>query len=187
MTNRHYYFAPTAPHIVGAGLDFSTPLFGNSSAPPPFNATGTPDDILNHALINSMAAATTAFFQAADRVNAGVAALRAVRGSPSAVSTQNPIHASAAQGSVGQSGGPWLAGTLYNAVLGGPLCPIPDNGEKWYSITCSKYVGLMKNSTISLNTVTGISTGLSEKHGSQMEALKHFNAVLAINAIAMIQ
>ncbi|KAJ7846659.1 hypothetical protein B0H13DRAFT_2362900 [Mycena leptocephala] len=193
MTDHTYHSAPAASNVAGAASGFPSLSPGpppSSQAPPPFQATmsttvsaATPDQDLDNALIemndavDSMAAATTAFFQAADRVNAGVAA---VRGSQSNVA---PFVASHAQI---YSAGPWIAGSLYDVVPAAPLRAIPDNGEKWYAITRGKYVGLTKNSVVSLNAVTGISTSLSEKHGSQSEALDHFNSALGINAIAVI-
>jgi hypothetical protein len=81
---------------------------------------------------------------------------------------------------------PWLSGYLYSVVPQSPLGPIPDNGEKWFAVTRGKYVGLTKNSAISLNGVTGISTALSERFNTQAEALSHFNAALGINAVAVL-
>ncbi|KAJ7889249.1 hypothetical protein B0H13DRAFT_1888084 [Mycena leptocephala] len=56
--------------------------------------------------------------------------------------------------------GPWTAGLLYGVIPNGPLTAVADNGGKWFAITRSKYIGLTQNSAISLNAVTGISTGL---------------------------
>ncbi|KAJ7856280.1 hypothetical protein B0H13DRAFT_1902733 [Mycena leptocephala] len=81
--------------------------------------------------------------------------------------------------------GPWIA-ALYSVLPGGSLTPIPDNNDKWFAITRGKYVGLTTNAAISLNAVTGISTGLSEKFSSQADALNTFNAALATGAVAII-
>ncbi|KAJ6518050.1 hypothetical protein C8R47DRAFT_1062604 [Mycena vitilis] len=85
-----------------------------------------------------------------------------------------------------RSSEPWLAGYLFNVVPAAPLSPIPDNGNKWFAITRGKYVGLTKNSAISLNAVTGVSTGLSDKFTTQDDALEHFNAALQSGAIAIL-
>ncbi|KAJ7673159.1 hypothetical protein DFH06DRAFT_1319360 [Mycena polygramma] len=82
--------------------------------------------------------------------------------------------------------GPWIAGYLYSVVPLGLLAAIPDLGEKWFVITRGKYVGLTKNSAISLAAVTGVSTGLSEKFSHQADALDHFNAALATDAVAVL-
>ncbi|KAJ7018724.1 hypothetical protein C8F04DRAFT_1277240 [Mycena alexandri] len=64
--------------------------------------------------------------------------------------------------------------------------PGPGN-EKWFAITRGRYVGLTINSAISLNVVTGVPSGLSERFNSQAEALQHFNAALAAHAIAVFE
>ncbi|KAJ7040188.1 hypothetical protein C8F04DRAFT_1178283 [Mycena alexandri] len=83
--------------------------------------------------------------------------------------------------------GPWVTGTLYGVVPLAPLTAIPDNNEKWFAITRGRYVGLTTNSAISLNAVTGVSSGLSNRLSSQAEALHHFNTVLAAHAIAVFE
>ncbi|KAJ7826751.1 hypothetical protein B0H13DRAFT_1918021 [Mycena leptocephala] len=89
-------------------------------------------------------------------------------------------------GTLIQGHGPWVAGILFTVIPRTALAAIADNGEKWFAITCGKYVGLTKNSAISLNAVTGVSTGLSEKFSSQADALNHFNAALVTGAVAVI-
>jgi hypothetical protein len=84
-------------------------------------------------------------------------------------------------------GAPWVAGLLYGVIPGASLTSIPDNGGKWFAITRGKYIGLTQNSAISLNAVTGISTGLSEKFGSQADALNHFNGAHHTGSLAVIQ
>ncbi|KAJ7139005.1 hypothetical protein C8R44DRAFT_867179 [Mycena epipterygia] len=82
--------------------------------------------------------------------------------------------------------GPWIAGTLYGVIPLEPLAAVLDNGEKWYAIMRGKYVGLTKNSAISLNAVTGTSSRLSDKCSSQTDALNHLNGVLATGAVLVI-
>ncbi|KAJ7457078.1 hypothetical protein FB451DRAFT_1183586 [Mycena latifolia] len=94
--------------------------------------------------------------------------------------------APAAAASIVRMTGPWVAGTLYGVVPGAPLAAIPDSNEKWFAITRGKYVGLTRNSAISLNAVTGITSALSDKCNSQADALDHFNTALALGAIAVI-
>ncbi|KAJ7807048.1 hypothetical protein B0H13DRAFT_2386675 [Mycena leptocephala] len=91
-----------------------------------------------------------------------------------------------AVGSFLRSTGPWTADALYSVVPQAPLAAVPNNGNKWFAITRGKYVGLTKNAAISLNAVTGVSTGLSEKHSSQADALDNFNTALATNAVAVL-
>ncbi|KAJ7612814.1 hypothetical protein DFH06DRAFT_1147085 [Mycena polygramma] len=85
-----------------------------------------------------------------------------------------------------RSSAPWLAGYLYNVIPTDHLASVPDNGDKWFAITRGKYVGLTKNSAISLAAVTGVSTGLSDKFNTQADALDHFNAALDSGAIALL-
>jgi hypothetical protein len=89
-------------------------------------------------------------------------------------------------GTLIQGHGPWVAGILFTVIPRTALAAVADNGEKWFAITRGKYVGLTKNSAISLNAVTGVSTGLSEKFSSQADALNHFNAALVTGAVAVI-
>jgi hypothetical protein len=86
------------------------------------------------------------------------------------------------------SAAPWLAGCLYTVMPPAPLSPspAPNHTDKWFAITCGRYVGLTTNSAISLNAVTGVPGGLSEKLATQAEALQHFNDALAANAIAIV-
>ncbi|KAJ7173539.1 hypothetical protein C8R46DRAFT_1215471 [Mycena filopes] len=86
-----------------------------------------------------------------------------------------------------RTSGPWVAGTLYAAIPTAPLAAIADNGEKWFAITRGKYIGLTKNSAISINATTGVSGRLSPKFSTQLEALDHFNAALSVHAVAVIQ
>ncbi|KAJ7102961.1 hypothetical protein C8R43DRAFT_1141083 [Mycena crocata] len=92
------------------------------------------------------------------------------------------------QGPMFRNSAPWVAGALYTVVPKEPLVAVPDNNEKWFAITRGKYVGLTKNSAISLNAVTGISTALSDKFNTQNEALDHFNDALSTpGAIAILR
>ncbi|KAJ7601973.1 hypothetical protein DFH06DRAFT_1343555 [Mycena polygramma] len=85
-----------------------------------------------------------------------------------------------------RSTGPWNAGVLYSVIPAAPLSAVPDNGGKWHAITRGKYIGLTQNSAVSLNAVTGISTGLSQKFSNQADALNSFNAALATSALAVV-
>ncbi|KAJ7469884.1 hypothetical protein B0H11DRAFT_1920495 [Mycena galericulata] len=85
-----------------------------------------------------------------------------------------------------QVSGPWRAGVLYGVVPLYDLEAVPDNGEKWFAITRGRYVGLTKNSAISLHAVTGVSTALSDKLNSQAEALEYFNDALRLNAVRVL-
>ncbi|KAJ7707993.1 hypothetical protein B0H16DRAFT_1481454 [Mycena metata] len=81
---------------------------------------------------------------------------------------------------------PWAAGILFGVVPPVPLAAVPDNGGKWFAITRGQYIGLTQNGAISLNAVTGVSTGLSEKFNNQVDALAHFNGALASGALAVV-
>ncbi|KAJ6491115.1 hypothetical protein C8R45DRAFT_1096636 [Mycena sanguinolenta] len=81
---------------------------------------------------------------------------------------------------------PWIAGSLYSVVPLAPLAAVPDNHEKWFAITCGQYVGLTPNSAISLNAVTGVAGGLSDRCTTQADTLQHFNGALAVNAVAVL-
>ncbi|KAJ6447701.1 hypothetical protein C8R45DRAFT_948410 [Mycena sanguinolenta] len=48
-----------------------------------------------------------------------------------------------------------------------------------------RYPLLTSNSAISLNAVTGVASGLSEKYSNQVDVLQHFNTALAVRAIAI--
>ncbi|KAJ7839308.1 hypothetical protein B0H13DRAFT_1911328 [Mycena leptocephala] len=85
-----------------------------------------------------------------------------------------------------RTGAPWTAGLLYSVIPAAPLNAVPDNGGKWFAITRGKYIGLTQNSAISLNAVTGVSTGLSEKFGSQADALSHFNGARLTGSLAVV-
>ncbi|KAJ7271703.1 hypothetical protein C8J57DRAFT_1226283 [Mycena rebaudengoi] len=68
-----------------------------------------------------------------------------------------------------------------------PLAPVlPDNTDKWYAITRGKYVGLTRNSAVSLAAVSGVSQGLHNHYSSQTDALNAFNEALATFAVEVI-
>ncbi|KAJ7455966.1 hypothetical protein B0H11DRAFT_2244309 [Mycena galericulata] len=89
-------------------------------------------------------------------------------------------------GGLARTTGPWISGNLYSIIPLAPLQAIPDNGEKWFAITRGKYVGLTKNSAISLNAVSGVPGALAEKFSSQSDALEYFNGALTSGAVAVI-
>jgi hypothetical protein len=86
-----------------------------------------------------------------------------------------------------RTSGPWLAGLLFGVTPQSAIVAVPDDGGKWFAITRGRYVGLTKNSAISIHAVTGISGGLSDKCSLQAEALDHFNSALSLGAVAVIQ
>ncbi|KAJ7848682.1 hypothetical protein B0H13DRAFT_2361768 [Mycena leptocephala] len=129
--------------------------------------------------INHASEAVTA---AAGDVQVAIAATASPSAAP-VVTGPNPSLPASALG----SNGPWIAGVLYSVTPLAPLAPVGDNGEKWFAITRGRYVGLTKNSAISLNAVTGISSGLSDKLASQAEALDHFNSALELGAVVVTQ
>ncbi|KAJ7163040.1 hypothetical protein C8R46DRAFT_1221834 [Mycena filopes] len=81
---------------------------------------------------------------------------------------------------------PWVAGYLYSVTPAAPLTAVPDNGGKWFAITRGKYVRLTQNSAISLNAVSGVSTAISQKLGTQALALAHFNGALASGSLGIV-
>ncbi|KAJ7080721.1 hypothetical protein C8R43DRAFT_1143068 [Mycena crocata] len=82
--------------------------------------------------------------------------------------------------------GPWIAGNLYGVVPTAHIIAVPDHNEKWFAITRGKYVGLTKNSAISLNAVTGVSSALSDRCSSQADAVEYFNEALDAGAVVVI-
>ncbi|KAJ7917018.1 hypothetical protein B0H13DRAFT_2322797 [Mycena leptocephala] len=133
-------------------------------------------------VLNGITIASDAVAAAAADVEAAVA-LATAASSP-AVPAPTPT-APAVPGL--RTSGPWLAGLLYAVTPLAPLTAVADNGDKWFAITRGRYVGLTKNSAISHNAVTGISSGLSDKCGSQAEALEYFNGALGVGAVVVTQ
>ncbi|KAJ6454923.1 hypothetical protein C8R47DRAFT_1228445 [Mycena vitilis] len=125
---------------------------------------------------------------AAQVVNAAVinaAAASSVGSTPASTST--PAVAPTPTSPFVRTSGPWVAGRIYGVVPQGPLVAMADAGEgKWYAITRGRYVGLTKNSAISLHATSGVSSGLSDKYSAQWEALEHFNSALSLGAVAVI-
>ncbi|KAJ6523682.1 hypothetical protein DFH09DRAFT_1096561 [Mycena vulgaris] len=167
-------------HSIPSSAPAATPVVAGADT----GVLATPDEELTAALLamrhalDSVDDAVDAFHDAADRVDATIAALRASLPTPPVHGPPNPLI---------KMGAPWRAGFLYGVVPLAPLQPIPDlSTDRWHAITRGTYVGLTKNSAISLNAVTGVSTALSEKHTSQIEALDYFNTALALNAVAVI-
>lgn len=105
---------------------------------------------------------------------------------PTASGALNPAAPTPVNSRFIRTAGPWVAGTLYGVIPHAPLTAVPDRNEKWFSITRGKYVGLTTNSAISLNAVTGVPGGLSDRCNTQAEALQHFNDALGVNAVALI-
>ncbi|KAJ7490098.1 hypothetical protein B0H11DRAFT_2229615 [Mycena galericulata] len=86
-----------------------------------------------------------------------------------------------------QNTGPWIVGELYNVVPGGPLAPVPDQGEKWYAITKGRYVGVTNNAAVADGAVIGVSHALRVHYDSQTLALAAFNLALATVGLNLVQ
>ncbi|KAJ7075706.1 hypothetical protein B0H15DRAFT_956204 [Mycena belliarum] len=187
MTDYSQVSAPAAPAPAGAVAPVVVPpptLPAPSAAPPP-----SVNDLAHElaamkialtAVNNSAAAfkaATVSFETSLATLDTMVAALLA----PQPPVAPTPAH-------IGMVG-PWVAGRLYGVVPQAHLTPALDASpaDKWYAITRGTYVGLTRNSAVSLHAVTGISTALSDRFTSQAEALDHFNTALDLGAIAIIQ
>ncbi|KAJ7715849.1 hypothetical protein DFH07DRAFT_785538 [Mycena maculata] len=144
---------------------------------------------LHQTLVN-LSAANTAITKAASRLyNVPLAAPESAAQVNAPAAAPTPHHP-AVPTSFSPTGlphmdGPWIAGNLYGVVPMMPLQAVPDNQDKWFAITRGKYVGLTKNSAISINAVTGFAGALSEKFGLQSEALEHFNGALVCGAVAI--
>ncbi|KAJ7029958.1 hypothetical protein C8F04DRAFT_1264307 [Mycena alexandri] len=137
-------------------------------------------------LPNALAGVT----HAADNVHGALAVLAAAIGAANAAAqtTASPAPAPApAPSTFIRTTGPWAAGLLYSVIPPVPLVAVPDNGGKWHAITRGKYIGLTQNSAVSLNAVTGASTGLSQKFTNQADALDYFNNALGTNALAVVR
>ncbi|KAJ7887723.1 hypothetical protein B0H13DRAFT_1888765 [Mycena leptocephala] len=135
--------------------------------------------------VGSIIAAADAVQQAHQNLVAAVLAVATLVPAPPSNAHVGAANSGSGPGSFLRTTGPWIAGALYSVVPQAPLAAVPDNGDKWFSITRGKYVGLTKNAAISLKAVTGVSTGLSEKHNSQADALDNFNSALATDAVAV--
>ncbi|KAJ7024558.1 hypothetical protein C8F04DRAFT_1270097 [Mycena alexandri] len=98
-----------------------------------------------------------------------------------------PIEANTPPPGFLQSEAPWKAGILYSVVPRAPLAAISDASDKWYAITRGKYVGITKNSALSVNAVIGVGSALSDRCSTLDEALDLFNSALAGNAIAILR
>ncbi|KAJ7036227.1 hypothetical protein C8F04DRAFT_1181507 [Mycena alexandri] len=105
---------------------------------------------------------------AAEAVSHAAAAAAVVAAAPPPVDAPVSI-----AGSAVQSTGPWIAGSLYNVVPAGPLTAVPDNGERWYSIT--------KGRALSSNAVLGVSGAVHNVYTRQADALAAFNMALGIH------
>ncbi|KAJ7613328.1 hypothetical protein DFH06DRAFT_1146984 [Mycena polygramma] len=136
--------------------------------------------------IGSVVAAADAVCCAQDDVDAAFKALGPLPSSAQAAPAPPPFVPAPTNMFI-RSMGPWTAGLLYSVIPAAPLTTVPDNGGKWHAITRSKYIGLTQNSAVSLNAITGISTGLSQKFSNQADALNYFNAALATSALAVFK
>ncbi|KAJ7684870.1 hypothetical protein DFH06DRAFT_1118539 [Mycena polygramma] len=143
-------------------------------------------DVVGHAQANLFAAFAIAPTAASSPTGTSPGSVPAPAVAPAPAPVPAPAPATALATAVLRSSAPWRAGFLYSVVPYAPLEAVVDNGDKWFAITRGTYVGLTQNSAISLNAVTGVSTGLSEKFTTQAMALAHFNAALASGAIAIL-
>ncbi|KAJ7119374.1 hypothetical protein C8R46DRAFT_1238643 [Mycena filopes] len=149
---------------------------------------------VSSAPISDFGYALADFDQATASVSAAFDHLRSAVGVmafPAAPQATAPIQAQVPapptpNGSFIRTAGPWIAGFLFGVIPPVPLASVSDNGGKWHAITRSKYIGLTQNSAISINAVTGVSTGLSEKFSTQADALDHFNGALATDSLALV-
>ncbi|KAJ7770729.1 hypothetical protein B0H16DRAFT_1715383 [Mycena metata] len=128
----------------------------------------------------------------ADLAAAGAAAEHAAAELRTAVAAFQPPPPPAVAGNMPppgflQSEGPWKAGILYSVVPREPLAPTSDTSDKWFAITRGKYVGITKNSALSINAVIGVGSALSDRCSTLDEALDLFNTALAGNAIALLR
>ncbi|KAJ7684874.1 hypothetical protein DFH06DRAFT_1313252 [Mycena polygramma] len=128
-------------------------------------------------VLADLAVATTAVSDAAAGVEASAAVFLAAPASPVVP---------AAPSTRFRTTGPWIAGSLYTVIPAEHLSAVPDNNDKWFAITSGKYVGLTKNTALSLNAVVGVSNALSTSFSSQADALDHFNSALDGDAIAIV-
>ncbi|KAJ7604872.1 hypothetical protein DFH06DRAFT_1349005 [Mycena polygramma] len=197
MTNLNNV-APAAP-AAGASAAAMEPLAAFSNLGAAVDALTAAVNLLAGCSFGEFASALAIVNEAANNVNATRVDFVA-SGTAAAAAAPAPVAPTAPAAPVAQPAppmvaqpvthirahGPWEAGVLFTVVPPLPLSGVPDHGEKWFAITRGTYVGLTKNSAISLSAVTGVSTALSEKFSTQLEALNHFNAALITGAVAVI-
>ncbi|KAJ7154641.1 hypothetical protein C8R46DRAFT_1227473 [Mycena filopes] len=135
------------------------------------------------AALSNLATVANAVHQASNHVSSAVANLPvAAAPGPTAptFTTASPVSA------LIRHNAPWTSGFLYTVVPAAPLAAVPDNGGKWFAITRGRYIGLTQNSAVSLSSVSGVSTAMSQKFASQSVALAHFNTALQTGALAVV-
>ncbi|KAJ7437058.1 hypothetical protein B0H11DRAFT_2255621 [Mycena galericulata] len=186
MSYNHGTLAPAAHPVAGASpASLSAALQALDTAVLVF--TSASSRVANTAISEVYAAILEANVAATEVSDAAVAVQRAVMGSHSA-SAPGPAPAPAPNTpSFVRTTGPWVAGQLYGIPPLAPLAAVPDDGGKWFAITRGKYVGLTKNSAVSLNAVSGVSGALSDRLTTQAEALEYFNDALGKDSVAVIQ
>ncbi|KAJ7913294.1 hypothetical protein B0H13DRAFT_1873977 [Mycena leptocephala] len=184
MTN-YGYSAPAAPSVAGAGVPAAVVQQINAA----LAALTTAVDALNLSASTLVTTSMNDMATALDGVSVSADAMQQAHAdvytsfnvllsmAPSVLFVATAVHSHR---------GPWTAGLLYSVIPAAPLNTVPDNGGKWFAITRGKYIGLTQNSVISLNTVTRVSTGLSEKFGSQADTLNHFNGVHLTSSLAVV-
>jgi hypothetical protein len=72
-------------------------------------------------------------------------------------------------------------------VPGGPLAIVPDNGEKWYTITKGRYVGVTNNLAVTDTAVTRVSHALRAAYSSQAAAVAAFNQAVSMPFLNLIE
>ncbi|KAJ7473864.1 hypothetical protein B0H11DRAFT_1918679 [Mycena galericulata] len=188
----HNNLAPAASPAAGARLaSIQAALHDLASAVDDLKTSTT---ILSTSTLADIISAVTDVNDAADDVSdAANRVFTAVTNAPAHVlaaaaapAAPAPAAPTPAAAGLTRTTAPWTAGLLYSVAPLAPLQAVPDNGEKWFAITRGKYVGLTKNSAISLNAVTGVPGGLAEKFSAQSDALEYFNGALVSGAVAVI-
>ncbi|KAJ7679523.1 hypothetical protein DFH06DRAFT_1316422 [Mycena polygramma] len=186
----HHGFVPPAAGTPAAGANASTTqqaLEALSGAVDLLSASASSLAITSMLDMGDAIAGVVAAADAVRRAHDDITAAMLISLTPAAPApaAAAPVTAPAPTSTFIRTTGPWKAGFLYSVIPTAPLTGVPDNGGKWHAITRGKYIGLTQNAAVSLNAVTGISTGLSQKLGNQVDALNHFNAALATDSLAV--
>ncbi|KAJ7175321.1 hypothetical protein C8R46DRAFT_1030422 [Mycena filopes] len=136
--------------------------------------------------LSNLASVANAVHQASNHVSSAVANLPVAAAPGPAPPTAPSFTTAVPVSALIRHSAPWTSGFLYTVVPGAPLVPVPDNGGKWFAITRGRYIGLTQNSAVSLSSVSGVSTAMSQKFSSQSVALAHFNTALQTGALAVV-
>ncbi|KAJ6503114.1 hypothetical protein DFH09DRAFT_1335501 [Mycena vulgaris] len=86
--------------------------------------------------------------------------------------------------------GPWVAGSLYQVVPGGPLTHIVeaagDDQPLWYCITRGHYVGVTLSHALALAAVVRVSGSAMKSYKTQVLAVEAFNEMLQFHMVAVV-